>query len=201
MNLSIQHLPEPHPVETGWVDDALSTAYADGDPLGALIGGPLGGDGQGIMIVGWPGGGPGPFALVEALRGPGTGPARCMQVVAFDGPRSPQWVAAEQFASTHRLWPATRDVQGIVWVLRLRAADNATTVVLLAETPDAVDEGIRAVLSTQLLPGEDPALLTGPDRLGVYRLMHADLPIEALDAGTEGRTEARVERDVEGSRT
>lgn len=184
MNLSIQHLPEAHPVDTGWVDDALAAAYADGDPLGALVGSPLGGDGEGIMIVGWPDGGSGPFALVEALHGPGPGPARFMQVVAFDGPRSPQWVAAEQFAATHRLWPATRDVPGIVWVLRLRAADNATTIVLLAETADAIDAGIRAIMSTDLLPGEDPSLLTGPDRIGVHRLMHADLPIEALEAHT-----------------
>ena len=32
-------------------------------------------------------------------------------------------------------------------------------------------------MSTELLPGEDPALLTGPDRIGFYRLVHADLPI------------------------
>lgn len=204
MNLSTHLLPDAHPVDTGWVDDGLAAAYADGDPLGALVGTPLGG-GDGLMIVGWPDGGPGRFALVDALRGPGPGPARFMQVVVFDGPRSLQWVAAEQFAATHRLWPATRDVPGIVWTLRLRAADNATTVVLLAETADAVDEVIRAIMSTDLLPGEDRSLLTGPDRIGVYRLMHADLPIEAAEPHIEPHAEPHIEphaeAHIEGSRT
>lgn len=178
MNLSTHSLPSAHPVDLAWVDDALATAYAAGDPLGAVVGCPLDG-GDGLMIVGWPDGAAGRFGLVESPSGRGTGPARYMQVVAFDGPRTAEWAAAEQFASTKRLWPAIRDIAGIVQVLRLRAEDNALTVVTLAETADAIDHAIRAIMSTTLLPGEDPAQLTGPDRVGRYRLMHADLPIQA----------------------
>ena len=34
-------------------------------------------------------------------------------------------------------------------------------------------------MSTELLPGEDPAYLTGPDTFAVLRLLHADLPVGA----------------------
>jgi hypothetical protein len=179
MNFSTHSLSRAHPVDTGWVDAALADAYETGDPRGALIGWPLGG-GDGLMIVGWPDGGPGPFRLIESRRGRSDGPARYVQIVAFDGPRSPEWAAAEQRAATDRLGPATQDIQGIVQTIRLRADDNATLVVILAETADAIDEGIRAVMSTSLLPDEDPALLTDPDRIGIYRLMHADLPVEPV---------------------
>ena len=61
--------------------------------------------------------------------------------------------------------------------MRLRAADNAYLVVILAESMDTFDAAQQAIMSTELLPGEDPALLTGPDRISFYRLVHADLPI------------------------
>ncbi|GAA3214648.1 hypothetical protein ACFO1B_12510 [Dactylosporangium siamense] len=186
MYISTQHVPDAHPVDTAWVDRALSTAgdplgTLPGDPLGALIGRPLGA-GDGIMITGWSAPGPDRLALLGAHLGSAPGPARFMQVVGFDGPRSQEWADAEEFASTRRLWPATRDIPGIVCTLRLRAADNAVTIVTLAETADAIDDGIRAVMSTTLLPEENPALLSRPDRMGVYRLMHADLPIEGSRA-------------------
>ena len=73
--------------------------------------------------------------------------------------------------------PATHGIDGIVSVLRLRAADNAYVVVILAESMDAFDAAAQAIMSTELLPGEDPALLGGPDRISFYRLVHADLPI------------------------
>ena len=183
MKISTHTLPEAHPVDTGWVDNALATAYAAGDPLGALVGRPLDG-GDGLMIVGWPDDGADRFELIDSQPGRGTGPARYMQVIAFDGPRSPEWAAAEQLASTQRLWPAARDLPGMVWALRLRAPDNAVTVLTLAETAEAIDHANRAIMSTALLPGEDPALLTGPDRVEVYRLMHADLPTEAITEGS-----------------
>jgi hypothetical protein len=175
MNISTHRLPNAHPVDTGWVDEALASAYATGDPLWTLIGWALSG-GDGVMITARPE--DGPFRLIDSRRGPGSGPARYMQIVAFDGPRSAEWVAAEEYASTHRLWPVTRNIPGLVQSLRLRADDNATTVVILAETADAIDEGIRAVMSTTLLPDEDPTVLTAPDHMGVYRLMHADISLE-----------------------
>ena len=59
----------------------------------------------------------------------------------------------------------------------MRAADNAYLVVILAESMDVFDVASQAIMSTKLLPGEDPALLGGPDRISFYRLVHADLPV------------------------
>ena len=129
------------------------------------------------MLVGWPEGGPGRYHVIETRPGRGTGPATYMQVVEFSGPRTEEWVAAEQRASTGRLGPATDGIDGIVSVTRMRAADNAYTVVILAESMDVFDAAAKAIMSTELLPGEDPELLSGPDRISFYRLVHADLPI------------------------
>jgi hypothetical protein len=178
MDISVHPQPNAHPVKTEWVDDALAGAHAAGDPLGALIGRPLA-PGDGIMLVGWPESGPGRYHLIETRPGRGTGPATYMQVVEFSGPRTQEWVAAEQRAATDRLGPATDGIEGIVSVIRMRAADNAYIVIVLAESMDVFDVASQAIMSTDLLPGEDPELLGGPDRIGFYRLVHADLPIAA----------------------
>ena len=176
MDISVHTQPNTHPVKTEWVDEALAGANAAGANLGALVGRPLA-PGDGIMLVGWPEGGPGQYHVIETRPGRGQGPARYMQVVEFSGPRSEEWTAAEQLAAAGRLGPATEGIDGIVSVVRLRAADNAYVVVILAETMDAFDLASQAIMSTELLPGEDPELLSGPDRISFYRLVHADLPI------------------------
>ncbi len=176
MDISVHPQPDAHPVETGWVDEALTGARTAGGLLGALVGRPLT-PGDGIMLAGWPEGGPGRYHVIENRLGRGTGPATYMQVVEFSGPRSEEWVAAEQRASTERLGPATEGIDGIVSITRMRAADNAYLVVILAESMDAFDMALQAIMSTALLPGENPELLGDPDRVGFYRLVHADLPI------------------------
>ena len=173
MDISVHAQPNAHPVKTEWVDDALAGAYAAGHPLGALVGRPLA-PGVGIMLAGWP---DGRYHVIETHAGRSAGPATYMQVVEFFGPRTEEWVAAEQRAATDRLGPATHGIDGIVSVLRLRAADNAYVVVILAESMDAFDAAEQAIMSTELLTGEDHALLGGPDRISFYRLVHADLPI------------------------
>jgi hypothetical protein len=176
MDISVQPQPNAHPVKTEWVDDALAAARAAGDPLGALIGRPLA-PGDGIALIGWAETAPGRYHVFETYPGPGTGPATYLQLVEFTGPRTAEWVAAEERAATGRLRPVTEGISGTVSVLRMRAADNAYLVVVLAESMDVFDEATQAILSTELLPGEDPAFLGGPDRVSFYRLVHADLPI------------------------
>jgi hypothetical protein len=176
MDISVHPQPNAHPVETGWVDAALAGARTAGVPLGALVGRPLA-PGDGIMLAGWPEGGPGRYHVIEHRPGRSAGPATYMQVVEFSGPHSEEWVAAEQRAAADRLGPATIGIDGIVSVTRMRAADNAYIVVVLAESMDAFDVALQAIMSTELLPGEDPELLGGPDRISFYRLVHADLPI------------------------
>jgi hypothetical protein len=176
MDISVHTQPDAHPVKTEWVDNALASARTAGTPLGALVGRPLA-PGDGIMLAGWPEGGPGRYHVFETRPGRGTGPATYMQIVEFSGPRTEEWVAAEQRAAAGRLGPATDGIDGIVSVLRMRAADNAYLVVVLAESMDVFDVASQAIMSTELLPGEDPELLSGPDRISFYRLVHADLPI------------------------
>ncbi|MFI5607944.1 hypothetical protein [Amycolatopsis sp. NPDC051903] len=40
------------------------------------------------------------------------------------------------------------------------------------------------MLATELLPGEDPALLTGPDRIDLHRVVHQTLPTHVTLGGT-----------------
>ena len=103
------------------------------------------------MLTGWPEGGPGRYHVIEHRPGHGTGPATYMQVVEFSGPHSEEWVAAEQRAAADRLGPATASIDGIVSVTRMRAADNAYMVVVLAESMDAFDMALQAIMSTELL--------------------------------------------------
>jgi hypothetical protein len=174
MDISVHTQPNAHPVKTEWVDDALARAHAAGNPLGALIGRPLA-PGDGIALIGWPETGPGRYHVFETRPGHGIGPAIYMQVVEFSGPRTEQWVAAEERASMGRLGPATEGIDGLVSVMRMRAADNAYLVVILAESMDVFDVASQAIMSTELLPDEDPAFLGGPDHISFYRLVHADL--------------------------
>ena len=176
MDISVHAQPRAHPVTTGWIDEALASAHAAGEPVGTLVGRPLA-PGNGIMLVGWPQGAPGRYHVIETRPGRSTGPATYMNIVEFSGPRSEEWVAAEQRAAAERLGPATLGIDGIVSVIRMRAADNAYLVAILAESMDAFDAAAQAIMSTELLPGEDAALLGGPDRMSFYRLVHADLPI------------------------
>lgn len=90
------------------------------------------------------------------------------QLTCFDGPRSDEQVAAADFAGRERLAPAITAVPGIVGGYVLRGPDNSAIVMMLAETEDALRDAQRAAMSTELLPGEDPALLAGPDRVEIF---------------------------------
>jgi hypothetical protein len=81
-------------------------------------------------------------------------------------------------AGRERIWPAVRDVAGVVGFYALRADDGSSVVVGLstsAGTPDAVQ---RAIFSTTLLPWENPEHLTGPSRAESDRVLFAQLPAE-----------------------
>lgn len=185
----------PGPQDRSWVDEVLTALHSRGVPAGALVAAPLGlGPGTAIALwedetdaaaaAGGPAGsvriGPGrPYEVTVRKAGVGTGPARYLQLLTFDGPRSADWSAAFDRAGEHRVWPAVRDVPGIVEFLGGLAADGGRLAVTAAESADALEAAATAVLSSELLPGEDPANLTGPDSVAVLRLLHADLPVGA----------------------
>ncbi|MGY1744917.1 hypothetical protein [Blastococcus sp. SYSU D00695] len=83
---------------------------------------------------------------------------------------------AAEHGGRDRIWPAVRDIEGIVEVLALRSDDDRVVVVGTAtgrETHQAVQ---RTIATTPLLPDEDPALLPGADRVDLARVVSADLP-------------------------
>lgn len=84
----------------------------------------------------------------------------------LDGPLSQARVDAARFAGRERIAPALAPLPGPVRALELwQAHTRSMVVVLLATSPDTLQEIHRTVMSTELLPGEDPALLTGHDRM------------------------------------
>jgi len=186
----------PGPQDTSWVDEVLTALRAAATPAGALITRPLG-PGPGCVIALWDDA----TAAAAATAGFGTGsvtvgpsrsyeiesrrvgvsiePARYLQLLVFEGPRSPEWSAAYARAGEQRIWPAVRDLHGLVEHVGGTAADGAVFSATLAQSVEALEASGGAIMSTELLPGEDPAHLTGPDSFSILRLLHADLPVGA----------------------
>jgi hypothetical protein len=104
------------------------------------------------------------------------------QLTYFDGPRTPQQVAAGDFAGRERLTPAVTKLGHPLHVYLLRRQDGAEVVLMIAESEQALLDAQKAIMSTELLPGEDPALLPGPDRIELYPV------IDVLDINGAGQT-------------
>jgi hypothetical protein len=97
------------------------------------------------------------------------------QLTYFDGPRSPELVAAAEFAGRERVWPAiladpvTRSEHIATYILR--QDDGGEVAVVIVKSREGLDRGRDVILGTELLPGEDPALLPGPDRVEVFEVV------------------------------
>ena len=105
----------------------------------------------------------------------GEGPAAAQapayaRLMYFDGPRAPEQAAAENLAGQQRIWPAMRGLSGLVGTYVLRGRDLGSVVITLTTSAETLDVAARAVMSTELLPGEDPALLPGPDRIEIHHV-------------------------------
>jgi len=90
------------------------------------------------------------------------------QLTYFDGPRTPEQLAAQDFAGRERIQPAISKLGHRFNVYILRRDDGSTVVVSIADSKDALLDAQKAIMSTELLPGEDPVLLPGPDRIDLY---------------------------------
>ena len=108
---------------------------------------------------------------VEQLEARPHGDGTSAAVVEFHGPRDATQVAADRRASRERVAPAALEVEGALGALVLRAADGGMITVALADSPASLEASSRAILSTPLLPGEDPELLGGPDRYTICRVV------------------------------
>jgi hypothetical protein len=104
------------------------------------------------------------------------------QLTYFDGPRTPEQVAAHDFASRERIRPAVSDLGHRFRVYRLRRDDGSEIVVTIADSEQDLLDAQKAIMSTELLPGEDRALLTGPDRIELYPVL------EVHDLGPDDQT-------------
>jgi hypothetical protein len=193
----ITNAPPPH--TTAWVDDVLATVRGE---AGALVGRAMSMPNRevgvpGVLITLWEDDAATGSAAATAVETPGgtrvdlgrrypvtargsgraaTGPARYLQMTWFDGPRAPEWTATFDIAGTRRIWPAIREVPGVVASVVGVAQDGATVALTLAESVEALEEAVRRINATTPLPGEDAAQLTGPDRVEILRLLHAALP-------------------------
>ena len=104
------------------------------------------------------------------------------QLTYFDGPRTPQQTAASDFAGRERITPAVSKLGYPFHVYLLRRQDGAEVVLTIAESEQALLDAQKAIMGTELLPGEDPALLPGPDRIELYPV------IDVLDINAASET-------------
>lgn len=124
------------------------------------------------------------YQVIDVVTGrEGPSDAAVAWVAFFDGLRSKEELAARDRAREERIKPATRDLPGVVaqYVLR-RPEGDGEMIVVLATSVEAIEAGNRAVLGSELLPGEDPALLIGPDRVEIHHVAAyetAPAPLEA----------------------
>ncbi|WP_431928608.1 hypothetical protein [Amycolatopsis tucumanensis] len=115
------------------------------------------------------------------FTGTAPGEPRFAQLTWFAGPRRQEVADAGARAGRDRIWPAVREVPGAGNCYALVGEDNACLVLGFADSVEAIEAAQRAVMTTELLPGEDEALLPGPDRVDVHRVLHADLPAPVGD--------------------
>jgi len=90
------------------------------------------------------------------------------QLTYFDGPRTPQQLAAAEFAGRERILPAVSKLGHSFRVYLLQRQDGSEVVVSIADSEQALLDAQKAIMGAELLPGEDPALLPGPDRIELY---------------------------------
>jgi hypothetical protein len=97
------------------------------------------------------------------------------QLAFFDGPRSPELVSAGDRAGRDRIGPALEnDPQlrdELVSVMVLRKPDGAQVIVIVTRSEQGLTRHRQVVREAKLLPGEDPALLPGPDRIETYQVV------------------------------
>jgi hypothetical protein len=100
------------------------------------------------------------------------------QLTYFDGPRTDEQVAASRRAGNDRIEPAIKAdaelADQLVATYVLAAPDGGEIVINIVRSEAALRRAQQVIMSTSLLPGEDAALLPGPDRIEVCRVVHAD---------------------------
>ena len=106
--------------------------------------------------------------------------------MCFDGPRAPEQVAAADMAGGSGSGRPSAASAGWSGVYVLRGSDLSSVVVTLATSVETLDAAQRTVMATELTPGEDPALLPGPDRVEIHRVTGHHLAAARPAVSTRG---------------
>ena len=97
------------------------------------------------------------------------------QMMEFNGPRSAEMLAAADRAGRDRLGPIMlahpRMREELVALLVLRQADGTERIIMIVHSQEGLQLARDLVMSSELLPGEDAALLPGPDRVDVFEVV------------------------------
>jgi len=127
------------------------------------------------------------YHVTAAEDGPASAQAPVWaRLMYFDGPRAPEQAAAADRAGRQRIWPAISGLSGLVGAYVLHGRDFGALIITLATSVETLDAAERAAMSTELLPGEDPALLPGPDRIEIHHVTGYQRPA-ATAASMKGR--------------
>lgn len=107
----------------------------------------------------------------EPMGPPGTKPA-VAAVVTFSGPMSPAVREAADRADRDRIGPAMAARATTTGrVLRLWQPEQRRKVVVVFSVDQSkLQDGFRTIATLDLLPGEDPALLPGPDHVEIFEV-------------------------------
>jgi hypothetical protein len=128
------------------------------------------------------------FEVAETMAGAAAGQVPThARLLYFDGPRAPEQIAAADFGGRERVWPAIRDLDGMVGMSLLRGRDLGYVVITYATSVETLDAAGRAVMATDLLPGEDLALLPGPDRMEIHHVTGYKVPAASSASKIGGR--------------
>ncbi|MGY1804511.1 hypothetical protein ACI78T_14625 [Blastococcus sp. SYSU D00922] len=153
------------------------------DAIGAVVVDHLDDDERTVVIL-WPDEAQAPagtrtYRMADRMDGTAAGRAPLFaQITWLNGSGDPAVAQAAERGGRERIHPAVRDVGGLVGVLVFRSADERIVVVGLATAVETLDEVRDRIRRTDLLPGEDPELLPGADRVALGRVVRADVPAE-----------------------
>ncbi len=102
------------------------------------------------------------------------------QLTVFSGPRSPELVAAGERAGCERIDPLMMShpviKDDLVARYVLRQPDGGEAVLVVVGHEATLDIASDLVLTSELLPGEDPQLLPGPTRVERYTVFDVSGP-------------------------
>ncbi len=102
-----------------------------------------------------------------------------VELVWFDGPRTAAHVQAQEIAG-RRIMAAVRDLPGLCAAVHALGAQNAQLTAVFADSEETIEAAVTRLMATELGPDEDPALLPGPDRVRVCRIVDQSGSLDVL---------------------